>query len=738
MMELENLSGVNLDEYRLDNLIGRGGMSAVYQAYQEELDRKVAIKVLSGELLAEPGYLQRFDREAKLAASLEHPHIVPIYDYGVHDNLSYVVMRLLTGGTLLEHIRGGALAPKKVGEILAALGKALDYGHSRGVIHRDIKPGNIMFDAQDTVYLVDFGIAKATQQTDLSLTAPNVVMGTPSYIAPEQWRAEDISPAVDQYALAVVVYRALTQELPFTAETPHALMYKHINDAPTPVHTINSVLSPAISDVLDKALSKNPSQRFTSVTAFSRAFNEALTQPVPTDTAAAAVPELSEPTLMNANLQDMPFNLSQQSDPEPEPEPEKVPAPIPQPVPSTPGENNYAVQPQPDMGPGDKTIMMQIASGGAVGLIMMFAVIAIGAAIVLFLLNPGDTTDDTINNNDDDTTIVQITQEAVASGGGIEPTLTPLFGAVLQNTPAVSYTGMTPANLRETRVLFSQPTTPVNDAVFSPDNTMLAAGNGNSVLLWRNGAGTDATLLRGHTNVVTSVEFSPDGAFLLSGSRDTSARLWNTATGELVLTLNAHIDAIRDVSFSPDGQRVATAAEDNSIKVWDLQSSQAILTINETARVMTVDFSPDGAVLASGARNGVVKLWNTETGGLQANLSGHNGEIRGVEFSPDGALLASSSLDDEIRLWDVSARRTIQTLRGHNNDVWVVAFNADGTLLASGGRSNDLRVWDVASGNQLKVLNGHAGWVLGVDFSADGSSIITGSGDGSARLWQSP
>ncbi|HEX3054011.1 MAG TPA: serine/threonine-protein kinase, partial [Aggregatilineaceae bacterium] len=200
-MGMANLSGTILGQYELRDLIGIGGMGTVYRGFQAGLRREVAVKVMSPQLALHPGYLERFNREAQTAASLVHHHIIPIHDYGTQQGYSYIVMRLLTGGTLAQRMEQGSLPSiSETVELLKQLASALDYAHSQGVIHRDIKPSNIMFDNQGTAYLVDFGIAKLTEATQ-ALTSSGTAMGTPAYMSPEQWRAEELTPAVDQYAL---------------------------------------------------------------------------------------------------------------------------------------------------------------------------------------------------------------------------------------------------------------------------------------------------------------------------------------------------------------------------------------------------------------------------------------------------------------------------------------------------------------------------------------------------------
>lgn len=276
-MQMENLTGQTLGQYELRELLGTGGMGAVYRGYQRTLRRDVAVKVLYTTLAMQTEYGERFVREAQTAAALEHAHIVPIYDYGTERGLSYVVMRLLTGGSLAERIEysneSGRPLPS-LGEVVTItthLASALDYAHSQGVIHRDIKDKNVMFDNQGTVFLVDFGIAKLMSASGASgLTHTGATVGTPWYMAPEQWRGDPVTPAVDQYALGVTVYVMLTGKMPFEAETPYQLMHKHLNEPIIPLGNWREDLPPDIGAVLTRALHKDPGERYPRVSDFAQ------------------------------------------------------------------------------------------------------------------------------------------------------------------------------------------------------------------------------------------------------------------------------------------------------------------------------------------------------------------------------------------------------------------------------------------------------------------------------------
>lgn len=383
-MNIRDLAGLEIDEYKLVNIIGQGGMSAVYRAYQEELDRDVAIKILSDELAEDPSYLKRFQGEAKMAAALEHAHIVPVYDFGVQDELTYVAMRLLRS-TLTDKMY--ASTPMKLNDVLIMLeqvGKALDYAHSKGIVHRDVKPSNIMFDDSNTAYLVDFGIAKAIQQTDTGLTGEHLVMGTPSYMAPELWRGDTPVGASDQYALAFVAFQVLTGQLPFTANSPSAMMYKHLNDTPPVATDLNPNLYPAVASVLQRAMHKDPQRRYPLVTNFVNALTQAMTTPpsavetqerqtVDEDSHAISAPTaLNRPALKE---QTIPIQV--------------VPRPpVPPYQPSSRPSRRMIPRQRRRKPRKQNTVMLQVASGGLIGLAIILIMLIVGILVVLYVFSP--------------------------------------------------------------------------------------------------------------------------------------------------------------------------------------------------------------------------------------------------------------------------------------------------------------------------------------------------------------
>ncbi len=241
--------------------------------------------------------------------------------------------------------------------------------------------------------------------------------------------------------------------------------------------------------------------------------------------------------------------------------------------------------------------------------------------------------------------------------------------------------------------------------------------------------------LEGHTNVVFSIAFSPDGRTLASGSWDRRIKLWDAATGREIRTFTGHTGWVRSVAFSPDGRTLASGSWDRTVKLWDVVTGRELRTLRHTNTVWSVAFSPDERTLASGG-DAMITLWDVATGQELRTLTGHTNTVWSVAFSPDGTTLASGSGDRTIKLWDVATGREVRTLTTHTWQDSSVAFSPDGRTLASGwGR--DIKLWDVATGRELRTLTGHTATVNRVAFSPDGWTLASGSGypDNTIKLW---
>jgi serine/threonine-protein kinase len=276
-------------------------MATVYKAYQPAMDRYVALKILPKHLAGDPQFLARFQQEAKVLAQLQHPHILPIHDYGQTEGYTYLVMPFIESGTLVGLMTEKPLPLQQIRRIISQIGDALDYAHSRGLVHRDVKPSNVLIDNRGNCLLTDFGIAKLVQGNSKLTTAGGIV-GTPAYMSPEQGLGEKIDARSDIYALGVILYELATGRAPYNAETPMAVMIKHINDPLPPPRTLNPELPGSVERVIMKALAKNPLDRFESAAAMVQALIAAIPETVAfgavsyTPQAAEVTPEVEAVT----------------------------------------------------------------------------------------------------------------------------------------------------------------------------------------------------------------------------------------------------------------------------------------------------------------------------------------------------------------------------------------------------------------------------------------------------------
>jgi Flp pilus assembly protein TadD len=315
--------GENVGAYRIVEQLGSGGMATVYKAYHAALDRYVAIKVLHPAFKADSGFLARFQREARVVARLEHPHIVPVYDFSEHKGSPYLVMRFIEGETLKARLEREQLTLSEILDIIRPVGQALTYAHERGVLHRDVKPSNVLLAHDGGVFLTDFGLARIVQAGESSLTR-DAMVGTPYYISPEQAIGKsELDPRTDIYSFGVVLYELFTGRVPFQADTPFAVIHDHIY-TPLPLPTsVNPNLPAALERVLLKAMAKEPNDRYDAAVEMVAAVEKAVTGVTAIPPARPTVAPAPAPITPPVEAEPVPVQV-----PAPPAEPQVEPAPV--------------------------------------------------------------------------------------------------------------------------------------------------------------------------------------------------------------------------------------------------------------------------------------------------------------------------------------------------------------------------------------------------------------------------
>jgi serine/threonine protein kinase len=274
-------TGARIGAYEIVGHLGQGGMATVYKAYHERLDRFVAIKLMHASFLQDEDFRARFQREARIVAKLEHSTIVPIYDYSEHENVPYLVMKFIEGMTLKRRAIKTGLTLEQTHMFLTRVAEGLDYAHKRGILHRDMKPSNILIDSDDQPYIADFGLARIMDVASSTISS-DMMLGTPYYISPEQAQgSKNLSHHTDLYSMGVILYELVTGELPFQADTPYAIIHGHIYSQPRLPGEVNPQLPEAVNAILMRALAKRPEDRYNSASEMMQAFGAVLAGKAP-------------------------------------------------------------------------------------------------------------------------------------------------------------------------------------------------------------------------------------------------------------------------------------------------------------------------------------------------------------------------------------------------------------------------------------------------------------------------
>ena len=707
-------------------------MGVVYKARHLQLDRVVALKMILAGGHAGAADLERFRVEAQAIARLQHPNIVQVFEVGEHEGLPFFSLEFCAGGTLAQQLAGMPLPPKDAAALVETLARAMHAAHEKGILHRDLKPANVLFSPLPSrgegpgvrglgqPKITDFGLAKKLDEA--GKTATGAVMGTPSYMAPEQagGKAKELGPACDVYSLGAILYECLTGRPPFRAATALDTIMQVVSDEPVPPRQLNAKLAADLETVCLKCLHKEPTRRYRTAAALAedlrhfQAGEPIRARPVGSVErarkwinrhralsalgvavvlGAAAVLRAGAWALLGGGL-DGALPIAAYAG----------------------GREDPGFAGHLDDDAGKESLRGKPASAGE-------RVAGTGPRKVpsrrlgaledyiqgsLF----------TLRGHTNQVTCVALTADGQVLASASGDKTIKLWDA---------RTGQELRTLRDTNW--------VTSVAFAADGQVLASASWDTVKLWDARTGKVVRTLRGHTADVTSVAFAADGKVLASASRDKTVKLWDARTGQERHILRGHTSPVTSVAFTADGQVLASASGDKTVKLWDARTGQELHTLRGHAdHVTSVAFAKGGEVLASASRDKTVKLWDAQTGQELRSLRGHTSPVTSVAFAADSQVLASANLDNTVKLWDARTGQELRTLRGHTSYVTSVAFAADGQVLASASRDQTVKLWDARTGQELRTLRGHTSGVAGVAFAADGQALASASNN-QVKLW---
>jgi len=720
------------NKYLIVNEVGRGGMGVVLNATDTDIRRQVAMKMISNQRSVTTDFLERFVEEAQVQGQLEHPNICPVHELGMdREGRVYFTMKMVRGSSLADLVMSAREEVADRGlhrhpEILTIFLKICDgiaFAHSRGVIHRDLKPDNIMVGDYGEVYVMDWGLARIvgreddrrdglvvtdrTNSGDTMKTMAGAVIGTPAYMPPEQARGivEEMDERSDIYSLGALLYELLTLEQPFTGTNPWEIIDRVRAEPPLPPsrRATGRLIPPELDAVVMKCLEKDKGQRY------------------------PGVKELR---------QDIELYLS--------------------------GRPIVALEYNPWQLFAKWVGRNRVLSAASLVVILILAV-SFAVSYIRISASEREARMELIRNRMRQAELEMETRNHVKAVYHYEQ----IIDEIQDNPGLYSDVDFAYMDLHLWKAwnchggfrknTFTSPSheTYVKSVVFSPDGRLLAStgmshqgGLKNTIFLWD--VKTRALLggLYGHRKNINCLAFSPAGTQLGSVSQDKTVRIWNTEQMNEIAVLTGHDFAINNLVFDSTGATMATGDEKGHVKLWTKDETLSWIE-SETFRVpktpwipqgvKALAFSPDDRLLAVGCKDRTVRLWNMAEKKIIATLSGHENDVSSVVFNSDGTLLASGSRDCCIKLWkrtgDSQQFTETTTIREHGENVQALSFSPDGRLLASASWDETVRLWDVETGSAVALLTGHRGMVHTLDFSPDGRILASAGGDKVFRFW---
>jgi eukaryotic-like serine/threonine-protein kinase len=677
--------GQQLGNYRLIRLLGQGGFAEVYLGQHIYLDTSAAIKVLHTRLDSDD--VEHFREEARTIARLLHPNIVRVLEFNVEEMTPYLVVDYAPNGTLRKrHPRGVPLPPSTVVSYTRQVAAALSYAHEQKVIHRDVKPENMLVGRRNEILLTDFGIALVAQSSRYSGSQGIQNMaGTIAYMAPEQIQSL-ACPNSDQYSLGIVVYEWLSGTRPFQGTFTEIAVKQTIAPPPSLREKVPD-LSPAVEDVVMKALAKDPQQRFENVQAFALALEKAFSTELASSSsltglpAAEVQPSSSKNTILLSNAE-------------------------------TPEESFATVQSlPPELIPSPSTTSLHNASSS--------------------LQQP------------ETTSLPELTQPKRISRRSVVIGMAGLAAVGIAGGGIALVTHMqTPSNPLQYQAmpLFTYPghTDWVWSVAWSPGGKRIASASADTTAqVWDAANGDHPDVYRLHSNTIYSVSWSPDGNHIASSGYDKTVQVWDPTFGDHFYTYAGHTDWVWSVAWSPGGKRIASAGGDRTVQVWDAFDGRHPYTYRgHTDSVYAVAWSPDGKRIASAGEDGTVQIWDPVAEMLLYTFRLYDTTMWSIAWSPDGKRIASANNNNTVQVWNTTDGSYQFILGGHTDFVYGVAWSPDGKYIASASGDKTVRVWDASNGRHISTYTGHSDSVRSVSWASDSKRVASASWDKTVQVWQ--
>jgi WD40 repeat protein len=676
--------------------LGRGGMGVVYLARQLRLNRQVALKVILAGDHAGPEQRVRFLAEAEAAAAVDHPGVVRVYECGAHAGQPYLTLEYCPGGTLADRL-AAPLPPQEAAELAERLARAVAAAHAQGVLHRDLKPANVLFAADGAPKVADFGLAR---RAGGGLTQTGAILGTPSYMAPEQARGDKrVTAAADVYSLGAILYDCLIGRPPFRAESPLETLRQVQEAEPVSPSSLQPGLPRDLETVCLKCLEKDPAKRYAGAGELADDLGRWL----------AGEPVLARPV----GRLERAWRWARRR----------------------PAEAGLLLA---------AGVAALLLAGGAVGLWYH-------GRLQEEYGRTREANEQLQRANEQLERLqyaLNIGRAHAALRDGNLAVVDPLLDACPPDRRGWEWNYL--KRLAHAELVRIPGLKPLSAWRVSPDGSRVALVTpSGEVKVCDTATGRDVRTLAVSVGAAGGgVAFSPDGARLAASSGDQVIRVWDLATGGEVLSLRGHTGNVGNVVFSPDGRWLAsTSFAEECVRVWDaatgLPRGEPLRGPTESlggfpGAVVGLAFSPDSTRLAAPIRDGTVYVWDVATGAIALTLKSHGWDAWGVAFSRDGARLATAGWDRSVKVWDVGppparGTRLLHDFRGHPWALAGVAFSPDGARLAVGTLSGMVSVRDIATGEELFAFTAHTGDCR-LEYHPDGTRLVTGGG-GWVKVW---